>query len=88
MKALKQFNETLNWSTRIFVLMAISLIIGAFVLNAWGSNFALAVALSLAIVLLTETIILSIQHHPRTWRIIGWFLLLILFLLLLVGAVF
>lgn len=86
MKTLKEFNQTVSWSTRIYVLMTITLMISTFLLNAWSGSFALSIALSVAIVLLAETILLSVQHHPRTWHIIGWILLLVLFLLLLVGA--
>ena len=82
-----QFNQDLHWSTRIFTLMAVLVLLGAFLFNAWGTNWALTVAVVLAVLLLVESIILSVQHHPRTWRAVGWVLLLLLLTMLLVGTV-
>lgn len=81
-----QFNQDLQWSTRIFILMAVLVLGGAFLFNAWSSNWALTVASALAVILLVESIVLSVQHHPRVWRIIGWVLLLLMLALLLIGA--
>ncbi len=81
-----EFNQDLHWSTRIFTLMAVLVLLGAFLFNAWGTNWAFTVAVALAVILLVESVILSVQHHPRTWRTIGWVLLLLILAMLLIGA--
>lgn len=87
MKTLKQLNYDLPWSTRIFTLMALIVVVGAFLLNAWTTNFALTIALTLAVLLLLESFVISIQRHPRTWKMIRWTLLLLLLMLLLLGTI-
>lgn len=82
----RAFPQDISWSTLFYTLMAIIVIAGAFLLQAWSTNFALTILLSIAAILFIESIILSILHHPRTWRNTGWILLLLLLAALLIGA--
>ena len=85
-RTFQQFNSDLSWSTRIYLLLALLVTGGAFLFNAWTTNWAFTIAIALAVVLLVESFVLSVQHHPATWRAIGWALLLILLALLLIGG--
>lgn len=80
-KTLHQFHQDIGWSTRIYVLLALTVVMGALIFRHWG----LTIAFALALVLLVEGLALSIQRHPATWRVIGWWLLLIGLALLLIG---
>lgn len=84
-KTFTQFHKDLRWSTRAYVLMAVILGLGAFMLGLWGAYRAVAMILAIALVLLAEFAALSFQHHAKIWRIIGWSLILILAALLLIG---
>ncbi|MCB9080658.1 MAG: hypothetical protein H6555_02995 [Lewinellaceae bacterium] len=78
-------SSTIPWSTRIYVLLGVLLMGGAWVFNAWHTNWALAIAFAVAGVLLAETIIVSAHRHPRLWQLLFWGLLLALLGFLLIG---
>jgi hypothetical protein len=84
-KTLKDFHKQLSWSTRIYTLLTIVLVAGAFLFDAWSTNWALAMVLAVAVVLLVESFAVSFHRHPRTWRIIRWILILILMGLLFIS---
>lgn len=85
-KTLKEFHRGLSWSTRIYTLLTIVIALGAFLFKAWTTNWAMTMIVGLAVVLFVESFALYFQHHPRTWRLIRWGLLLLLLLLLLTGG--
>lgn len=74
-----------RWSTLIYVTLAVALAIGAAVLNAWQTNWALTILVALGVVLFIESMLLLSQRHPGTWRLIKWGILLLLAVLLLTG---
>ncbi|GEM_PF-5527140 len=76
----------ISWSSVLYTVMSIIVIASAFIFQAWSTNFALTILLSIATLLFIESIILSILHHPRTWRTVGWIFLLLLLAGLLIGA--
>ncbi len=82
-KSFRQFHRDLSWSTRIYTLLTVCLIIGAFVFNAWETNWALTMVAAIAVILFVESFALSMQNHPKTWQAIRWILFLILLALLL-----
>ena len=84
-KTLKQFHEGLSWSTRIYTLLTIVLIIGAHFFKAWESDWALSMVMAIAVVLLVESFAISFHRHPKVWRVIRGILLLILLAFLLIS---
>ncbi len=89
-KTLRQFHRELSWSTRIYTLLTVVTAVGAFLFDAWSTNWALTIAVALAVVLFVESFALYFLHHPRAWRRLRWVLrlgvLLILWLLLSGGG--
>ena len=81
-KTLKQFHKELSWSTRIYTLLTIVTIIGAFVFNAWSTNWAMTIAVALAVILFVESFALYFLHHPRAWRWMRWVIRLLALLIL------
>lgn len=84
-KTLNDFHRNLSWSTRIYTLLTIVIAVGAFLFDAWNTNWAMTMIMALAVVLFVESFALYFQKHPRTWRLVRWGLLLVLLLLLLTG---
>ncbi|MCB0549054.1 MAG: hypothetical protein KDD19_15855 [Phaeodactylibacter sp.] len=84
-KTLNDFHRDLSWSTRIYTLLTIVIAVGAFLFDAWNTNWAVTMVVALAAVLFVESFALYFQHHPRVWRLVRWGLLLLLLLLLLTG---
>ena len=85
-KTLKQFHKELSWSTRIYTLLTVAVLAGAFLFNAWSTNWALTIAMALAVVLFVESFAISFHRHPKTWRVVRWLIVLIVLTLLLIGA--
>lgn len=86
-KTLNDFHRSLSWSTRIYTLLTIAIAVGAFIFDAWSTNWAMTMMVALAVVLFVESFALYFQNHPRTWRIVRWGLFLLLLLLLLTGSI-
>ena len=84
-KTLNDFHRNLSWSTRIYTLLTIVIAVGAFLFDAWNTNWAMTMIMALAVVLFVESFALYFQKHPRTWRLVRWGLVLVLLLLLLTG---
>ena len=84
-KTLNEFHRGLSWSTRIFTLLTLIIAAGAFLFDAWNTNWAMTMVVGLAVVLFVESFALYFQHHPRAWRLAKWGLLLLLLLLLITG---
>jgi len=74
-----------RWSTLIYVALAVALAVGAAILNAWQTNWALTILVALGVVLFIESMLLIYQRHPGAWRLIKWGILLLLALLLFTG---
>jgi len=85
-KSLKQFHKELSWSTRIYTLLTVALLVGAYVFDANQTSWALPIAGAIAVVLFVESFAISFHRHPKTWRVIKWAVILILLTLLLIGA--
>ncbi|MCO6487759.1 MAG: hypothetical protein J5I98_05035 [Phaeodactylibacter sp.] len=84
-KTLNDFHRNLSWSTRIYTLLTIVIAVGAFLFDAWNTNWAMTMIVALAVVLFIESFAFYFQHHPRAWRLVRWGLFLLLLLLLLTG---
>ena len=84
-KTLKQFHQGLSWSTRIYTLLTVCLVVGAHFFKAWETDWALTMIIALAMVLLVESFAISFHRHPKTWQVIRGVLLLILLALLLIS---
>lgn len=84
-KTLKQFHKQLSWSTRIYVLLTVALLAGAYLFDANNTDWTLPVIGALSVVLFVESFAISFHRHPKTWRVIRWAVILILLALLLIG---
>ena len=84
-KTLKELHRDLSWSTRIYTLLTIVLVIGAHVFKAWESDWAMTIVVALAVVLLVESFAIVFHRYPNTWRLIRWGLLLMVLALLFIG---
>lgn len=84
-KSLKQFHQQLSWSTRIYTLLTVLLIVGAHIFKAWETDWVLTVVAAIAIILLVESFAISFYRHPKAWRLIRWGLFLILLAILLIS---
>ena len=85
-KTLKQFHKELSWSTRIYTLLTVALLAGAYLFDATQTNWALPITGAIAVVLFVESFAISFHRHPKTWRLIKWGVVLILLMLLLIGT--
>lgn len=80
------FSRELSWSTKIYVLVAISIAIGSFVFDAWSTNWSLTMLVVIAIVFLVEHFWVVAHRHPKSWRIFKWTVLLLGMAWLFLGA--
>lgn len=81
-KTWNKFNSGLSWSTKIYVMVAILITIGAFIFNAWTTNWALTMLFTMAGTLLTEYFLVFSRRHPKTWTTIKWLVLFFIIMLL------
>jgi len=84
-KTLNDFHRDLSWSTRIYTLLTVVIAVGAFLFDAWNTNWAMTMVVALAVVLFVESFGFYFKRHPRAWRLVRWGLFLLLLLLLLTG---
>lgn len=84
-KSWKEFNRDLRWSTRIYVLSVLLVILFSFMFNAWSTDWALTIISVIAALLLIETFAYGHAHNPGAWATIRWILLMILIAFLLMG---
>ncbi len=85
-KTLKEFHKDLSWSTRIYTLLTVALLAGAYIFDANNMGWALPITGAIAVILFVESFAISFHRHPKTWRVIKWTIILILLALLLIGA--
>lgn len=85
-KTLKQFHRELSWSTRIYTLLTLALLAGAYLFDANHTSWALPITGAIAIVLFVESFAISFHRHPKMWQAIKWTIIFILLTLLLIGA--
>ena len=81
-KTLRQFHRELSWSTRIYTLLTFVTAIGAFIFDAWSTNWALTIIVALSVVLFVESFALFFLHHPKAWKAVRWVVRLIILLIL------
>ena len=84
-KNFEQFNKELSWSTRIYTLATVVVAFGAFLFNAWDTDFAFTIIVAIAIILFIETFAIYFHKHPKFWRSFRIIILLIFLALLLIG---
>ncbi len=84
-KSWKKFSTDLRWSTRIYILSFVLVILFSVIFNAWHTDWALTVIAVVGALLLFETFVYGYAHNPTIWHTILWILFLILFAFLLMG---
>ncbi len=84
-KSLRDLHNQLSWNTKIYTLLAISVVLIAKFTNALQNDFALSIILALLIVLFVESFAMISIKHPRQWQYIKWTVILAVLALLLLG---
>ena len=84
-KSWKEFHNDLSWSTRIYTLAVVLVIIFSYCFEAWSSNWTMTIIAAIAAILFFETFAFYFIHHPKVWKAIRWILLLIVIALILIG---
>lgn len=84
-KNFEQFNKELSWSTRIYTLATVVVAIGAYVFQAWDTDFAFTIIVAIAIILFIETFAIYFHKHPKFWKTFRLIVLLLFLALLLIG---
>lgn len=84
-KSWKEFHRDLRWSTRIYTLAAVLVILFSVLFNAWSTDWALTIVAVIAALLFIETFAYGHAHNPRLWDTIRWILILLLIAFLLMG---
>ncbi len=84
-KNFEQFNKELSWSTRIYTLATVVVAVGAFIFNAWDTDFAFTIIVAIAVILFIETFAIYFKNHPKFWRSFRIIIILIFLALLLIG---
>jgi len=79
--------EDLSRNTKAYVLLALILVSLEYMFRPMEEGYALIALLAVLGVLLVENFVLFIDHFPRAWNFIKWFILLILTLLILIGSI-
>lgn len=75
----------MRWSTRIYTLTVVLVILFSVFFNAWDTNWTMTIIAVIAALLFFETFAYAFAHHPTTWKTLRWILVLILAALLLTG---
>ena len=65
-KNFEQFNKELSWSTRIYTLATVAVALGAFVFQAWDTDFAFTIIVAIAIILFIETFAIYFHKGVRS----------------------
>lgn len=84
-KNFEEFNKELSWSTRIYTLATVVIAFGAFLFNAWDTDFAFTIIVAIAVILFIETFAIYFHKHPKFWRSFRIVILLLFLALLLIG---
>lgn len=84
-KNFEQFNKELSWSTRIYTLATVVIAFGAFLFNAWDTDFAFTIIVAIATILFIETFAIYFHKHPKFWRIFRIVIILLFLAMLLIG---
>jgi len=73
----KSFNQQLSWSTKLYVLLAVSTVLLSVYLDAWEGYWFPTVLGAIAIVSLADFIGIYQSRYPGVLKKIGWILLLL-----------
>ncbi|MDH3649057.1 MAG: hypothetical protein OEQ53_05200 [Saprospiraceae bacterium] len=84
-KTWKDFHRDLSWSTRIYTLLTLLIIVLSYFFKAWDTNWAMTMIVALAAILFVESFAIVFLHHPKLWLFIRWMLILVLLGLILMG---
>ncbi len=86
-KSLKQLHKSLSWNTKIYTLMAIVVVMIAKFTDALANDFALTIILAILAVLLVESFVTVSVRHPRLWKYLKWFTILVGLAMILMGGI-
>lgn len=84
-KSWKKFNRDLRWSTKIYALSVVLVILFSVIFNAWQTDWSLTLIAAVGALFLIETFFYGHAHNPGVWQTILWILILILAAILLMG---
>lgn len=86
-KTLKDFHNELSWNTKIYTLLAITVLLLARFTSAFETDFAITIALGLMVVLFVESFAIVSLNHPTLWLYIKWTIILLVLAFILIGLV-
>ena len=83
----KPLSKVLSWNTKFFVLLALTLVVVSYFYNDLEYSLAVGSFVALLVVLIVEySQILSVRH-PKTWRAVKFFVIMMVILLTLISTV-
>ena len=85
-QTIKEFNDSLSWEVRIFVLLSIAMVAGVFLFETWQATWSVAALFALIVVVGVEVFSNIKDKHPTIWRLIVWGIVLLMLAMLSIGA--
>lgn len=77
-KTIQDFHRELSWNTKLYTLLAITVLLVARFTSALETDFAITMVVGLLVILFVESFTIVTLHYPRLWNYIKWFILLVL----------
>lgn len=84
-RTLKDFHNELSWNTKIYTLLAISVLLLARFTSALTTDFAVTIVLGLLIILFVESFAILSFKHPGAWAYVKWIIILFVLAVILLG---
>ena len=82
-KTIRDFHNELSWNTKLYTLLAITVLLVAKFTSALETDFAITMVIGLLIILFVESFTIVSLHYPRLWKYTKWGIILIFLGLLL-----
>ena len=86
-KSWKEFHRDLSWSTRIYTLTVVLVIVFSYLFDPWSTNWTMTIIAAIAGILFVESFAFYFEHHPQAWKVFRWVVALLILSLLLLGMI-
>ena len=83
MKTIQDFHHELSWNTKIYTLLAITVLLVARFSSALETDFAITMVIALMVILFVESFTIVLTKYPVLWKYTKWLIFLILLGMLL-----
>jgi hypothetical protein len=84
-RTLRDFHNELSWNTKIYTLLAISVLLLARFTSALTTDFAVTIVLGLLVILFVESFAIISFNHPGAWVYVKWVVILLVLAFVLLG---